>query len=61
MGGIELLNKLKPLIESIYPRYDDLLRKPIPVAFGLQQKEMRKFLTEMLWIKGKDKKQSLYY
>lgn len=28
---------------------------------GLQQEEMRKFLTEMLRIKGKDKKQSLYY
>ncbi|CAI2180917.1 8841_t:CDS:2 [Funneliformis geosporum] len=28
---------------------------------GLQQEEMRKFLTEMLRIKGKDKKQGLYY
>jgi ATP-dependent 26S proteasome regulatory subunit len=28
---------------------------------GLQQEEMRKFLTEMLRIKGKDKKKGLYY
>nr|CAG8501143.1 10073_t:CDS:2 [Entrophospora candida] len=48
MGGIELLNKLKLLIESIYPRSDDLLRKPIPVTFGNKPIRMYNILKELL-------------